>query len=317
MITILIEITGKKPPQVAMELMSMALCLQNKTGSGIEAIFFGGKAQEGGRCFADASGVRSRGLLLQEGSPPGMTVAAALARVFKTRTPTYLLMPHTPLFMEIAPILSVELGLPLLPGVAGFDVEQGTIHRTAGGGKSLLHAAIPENGVITLQPGAFASAPEASTPGHATFEVVAQPPCPVRPLSTHTQPQGTSDLPTARVVVSAGRGVETPEALALFNAFAATIPGAARGCSRPLVDMGLFPYACQVGITGASLLADIYIAVGISGSTQHLAGIPKSTTVVSINRDPNAAIHDVSDLIIETELTPFLKATLALLGDGA
>ena len=81
--------------------------------------------------------------------------------------------------------------------------------------------------------------------------------------------------------------------------------------------MGLFPYPCQVGITGASLSADIYIAMGISGSTQHLAGIPKTTTVVSINKDPKAAIHDISDLIIETELSPFMEATLALLKDRA
>lgn len=312
MIALIIEMTGKTVPAVSMELMALALRLKEKTGLGIRALVYGKGAEEGAQWIARESGEETLGLEWDEDRLTEMEVTAALKGALKSLGPQYLLFPHTPSAMDTAPALAVFFGIPLVPGVVRFDAESGTFYRSAGGGKSLLHVETKKGAVVTIQPGAFAAAPKAHRTGAIALKKISPPKGPTRILSTHTQETGSSNLPGARVVVSVGRGIETKENLPLFTQFAEAIPGAAKGCSRPLVDMGWMPYPCQVGITGTAISADLYIALGISGSTQHLAGIPQNTTVVSVNRDPNAAIHSISDLIIEADLIPFMEATLAL-----
>ncbi|BCS97947.1 electron transfer flavoprotein subunit alpha [Desulfoluna limicola] len=313
MIALMIEMTGHTLPTVAMELMSLALHMTTQQPSEILALVYGKEAEEGAWRFAEESGVETLGLVWGENERTGMETGAALGEALKERGVRTILGPHTPSAMEIAPVLAVALGLPLLAGVVGLDDEKGEFYRSAGGGKTRLHIAAPESAVITIQPGLFDAAHRADRPGSVTFVTPSSPKGPIELLSTRKGEVGTSNLSGARVVVSVGRGIETQGNLPLFTRLADAIPGAAKGCSRPLVDMGWMPYPCQVGITGSSVSADLYIALGISGSSQHLAGIPQSTTVISVGRDPNAAIHAVSDLIIEADLLPFMEATLALL----
>lgn len=313
MIALMIEMTGHTIPTVAMELMSLALSLTKQPPSDILALVYGKEAEEGARRFAQESGAETLGLVWDNDEQPGLETGAALGEVLKERGIRSLLFPHTPSAMEIAPILAVALGVPLAGGVVGFDEEKGEFYRSAGGGKTRLHVATPECAVITIQPGIFAAAPKTDLTGSVTMVTPSSPKGPIQILSTRKEEVGTSNLSGASVVVSVGRGIEAKKNLPLFTQLAEAIPGAAKGCSRPLVDMGWMPYPCQVGITGASVSADLYIALGISGSSQHLAGIPQNTTVISVGRDPNAVIHAVSDLIIEADLLPFMEATLALL----
>jgi electron transfer flavoprotein alpha subunit len=313
MIALMIEMTGNTLPTVAMEHMTLALHLTTQQPSEILALVYGKEAEKGARRFAEESGVETLGLVWDDSKRTGMETGAAVGEVLKKRGARSILCPHTPSAMEIAPVLAVALGVPLVAGVVGFDDEQGEFYRSAGGGKTRLHVAATDCGVITIQPGVFAASPRADRPGPVTLERPSPPDGPTQILSTQKAEFGASNLSGARVVVSVGRGIETHENLPLFTQLAEAIPGAAKGCSRPLVDMGWMPYPCQVGITGSSVSADLYIALGISGSSQHLAGIPQNTTVVSVGRDPNAAIHAVSDLIIEADLLPFMEATLALL----
>jgi len=313
MIALMIEMTGHTIPTVAMELMTLALSLTKQPPSDILALVYGKEAEEGARRFAQESGAETLGLVWDNDEQPGLETGAALGEALKERGVRTLLFPHTPSAMEIAPVLAVALELPLLAGVVGVDDEKGEFYRSAGGGKTRLHVAAPKGAVVTIQPGIFGAAPKAERPGSVTLETHSFPNSPIQILSTRKEEVGTSNLSGARVVLSVGRGIEAKENLPLFTRLAEAIPGAAKGCSRPLVDMGWMPYPCQVGITGASVSADLYIALGISGSSQHLAGIPQNTTVISVGSDPNAAIHAVSDLIIEADLLPFMEATLALL----
>jgi len=313
MIALMIEMTGHTIPTVAMELMTLALSLTKQPPSDILALVYGKEAEEGARRFAQESGAETLGLVWDNDEQPGLETGAALGEDLKERGVRTLLFPHTPSAMEIAPILAVTLGVPLVAGVVEFEEEKGELYRSVGGGKKRLHVATPECAVVTIQPGLFDAAPRAERPGSVTLKTPSFPNCPIQILSTRKEDVGTSNLSGARVVVSVGRGIEAKENLPLFTRLAEAIPGAAKGCSRPLVDMGWMPYPCQVGITGASVSADLYIALGISGSSQHLAGIPQNTTVISVGSDPNAAIHAVSDLIIEADLLPFMEATLALL----
>jgi len=314
MIALIIEMTGDHLPSVSMELMELALRLKNRRPSKILALVYGKESEKGARWFAGESGVETLGLVWENSEHSGMATAAALEKTLKKRRIHYLLFSHTPSAMEIAPALAVALGLPMVSGVVEFDGDPGTFYRSAGGGKSRLHVDASPGAVVTLQPGALtATVPEAALPGSVTTHKLHMPSGPARILATHTRQPSSTTLSGARVVVSVGRGIEAKENLPLFARFACALPGSAKACSRPLVDMGWMPYPCQVGITGTAVSADLYIALGISGSTQHLAGIPQSTTVVSINRDPNAAIHAVSDLIIEADLLPFIEAVLTLI----
>ncbi len=103
----------------------------------------------------------------------------------------------------------------------------------------------------------------------------------------------TVKIDEADIIVSGGRGLEKPENFGLLEELA-KVMGAALGSSRPPVDEGWIPYSHQVGQTGKTVCPKLYIACGISGSVQHMAGMQTSDTIVAINDDPNAPIFEIA-----------------------
>lgn len=158
--------------------------------------------------------------------------------------------------------------------------------------------------VVTLQAGAFglADAPTGSpqvekiaTAGTGNLEF----------CGYEAAEQGGVDLSKAEVIVSAGRGVGKPENVAMVAALAKALKGE-YGASRPVVDSGWVEHKRQVGTTGQSVAPKLYLACGISGAIQHLAGMKKSEFIVAINTDKDAPIGDVADVLIVADLKQFI-----------
>ncbi|MBF0293837.1 MAG: electron transfer flavoprotein subunit alpha/FixB family protein [Magnetococcales bacterium] len=121
--------------------------------------------------------------------------------------------------------------------------------------------------------------------------------------------EGTADPATARVVVAGGGGLETREDFALVEALARALGGAA-GASRAAVDKGLAPASLQIGQTGLHIAPEIYVAVGISGAIQHLAGIKEAKHIAAIDIDPNAPMGRMADVFLPADLRTALPALL-------
>jgi electron transfer flavoprotein alpha subunit len=115
----------------------------------------------------------------------------------------------------------------------------------------------------------------------------------IKVLSTK-KPEGEIPLPEAELVVSAGRGLKGPENWGMIEELANNL-GAATACSRPVADIGWRPHHEHVGQTGVAIRPNLYIAVGISGAIQHLAGVNGSKVIVVVNTDPEAPFFKAAD----------------------
>jgi electron transfer flavoprotein alpha subunit len=113
------------------------------------------------------------------------------------------------------------------------------------------------------------------------------------------------DLTKAEIIVSAGRGVGKPENVAMVQALAKAL-GGEYGASRPVVDAGWVDHNRQVGTTGSTVTPKLYVACGISGAIQHLAGMKKSDFIVAINTDKDAPIGEVANVLVVADLKQFL-----------
>jgi electron transfer flavoprotein alpha subunit len=159
--------------------------------------------------------------------------------------------------------------------------------------------------ILTLQPGAFPARQPGGEPEIHTLQ--AENASNVEFLGYEPPPASGVDLTRAEVIVSAGRGVGSREHVELVKALAEALGGEV-GASRPAVDAGWLDHTRQIGTTGQTVSPALYVACGISGAVQHLAGMKGAGFVIAVNTDRDAPIGEVADLFVVADLKQFLPA---------
>lgn len=228
-----------------------------------------------------------------------------LARLIKETEPILVLTGATTQGKDLAPRLAARLAVGLASDCTGFEVQDGEllVTRPIYAGKAI--ATIREETtpyMATVRPNIFA-APEPDTSRPAQVEKVPADAGSIRAkVIEMIQEAGERiELTEADIVVSGGRGLKGPENFALIEALAQVL-GAAVGASRAAVDAGWKDHSYQVGQTGKVVTPTLYIACGISGAIQHLAGMKTSRYIMAINKDSDAPIFKVADYGIVGDL---------------
>lgn len=233
-----------------------------------------------------------------------------LLDVVEREQPQYVVFLHSSYGWDLAPRLAYALQAGQVSEVIDYD--DGTLVVPACNAK-LQRLVKAQNAltVVTLQAGAFN--PVVATGMAPRVENLAvQADSRLAFLGFEEAEKGGVDLSKADIVVSAGRGIGKPENLAMVEALAQAL-GGEYGASRPVVDAGWAEHNRQVGSTGQTVAPKLYVACGISGAVQHLAGMKKSEFVVAINTDRDAPIGEVADVLVVADLKQLLPALTARL----
>ncbi|HAF2605704.1 TPA: electron transfer flavoprotein subunit alpha/FixB family protein [Salmonella enterica] len=207
-----------------------------------------------------------------------------------------ILFPASSFGKNCAPRLAAKLDVSQISDITRV-IDQHTFERPiyAGNAIATVHSD-DEYKVITVRPTSFAAAvaeDEGKAPIEFTEVVLGSDQ--VKFISQHVNKSNRPDLQSARVVVSGGRGVGSAQAFKELVDNLADKLGAAVGASRAAVDAGYAPNDYQIGQTGEIVAPQLYIALGISGAIQHLAGMKESGVIVAINKDPDAPIFSIAD----------------------
>jgi len=224
--------------------------------------------------------------------------------------PDYLLLPHTVNGLDYAPAVAERLDLPLVTDAVGMEAD-GTLEVTREMYGSKVETTIEveaDRAVVTLRPAEW---PQAPTGGDATvepFDVSIDESAVRSTVSGFEEVAGGDvDISEADVLVSVGRGIEEEDNLDIIWDLAEALD-ATVSASRPVVDSGWLPKNRQVGQSGKVVTPDVYIAIGISGAVQHVAGMKGADTIIAINTDPNAPIFDIADYGIVDDLFEVVPA---------
>jgi electron transfer flavoprotein alpha subunit len=227
---------------------------------------------------------------------------ALLIEVIRKENPDLVVLAHSSYGWDLAPRLALALGAAQISEVV--DFRDGAFVVPACNAK--LRRSVRTNSavaVITLQPGAFSMTGEpAGTP--TVEKIAAAGATAVDFIGYEAAEKGGVDLSRAEVIVSAGRGIGKAENVELIAGLAKVL-GGELGASRPVVDAGWAEHSRQVGTTGQTVSPKLYVACGISGAIQHLAGMKKSGFVVAINKDRDAPIGEVADVLVVADVLQF------------
>lgn len=309
-ILVVLEQRDGKLKKISFEVAKAGADLSAKLGCEVEAVIVGNNIDElesvGGFGISKVTLLKNSDF--HNYSTSGYT--KAITEFTNESGADILLVGNTSMGKDLAPHIAVRLDAGIAMDTVSFDVQDNEIVATRPiyAGKALLDVKINSGiKIFTLRPNVF-NAGESSG-GNASVnikEVEAD-------LSTRVvetkKSEGKLDVAEASIIVSGGRGMKEAENFKLVEELADAL-GAAVGASRAVVDAGWRPHSEQVGQTGKTVSPNLYIALGISGAIQHLAGMRSSKYIVAVNKDPDAPIFQVADYGIAGDVFEVVPAMI-------
>jgi electron transfer flavoprotein alpha subunit len=289
-----------------------AVAAAEQIGGEVHVLVVGEGIAEAAQSAAKLPGVAK--VLVAESPAYAHPLAEPLAALLAKLAPGYshLLAPSTTTGKNVMPRLAALLDVQPISDIAAV-VDADTFVRPIYAGNALATVRSSDaTKVITVRAASFDPLPEEG--GTATIEPVdpAEDPGLSRFVGQELSKSERPELTAARVVISGGRGMGSGENFRLIDAVADRL-GAAVGASRAAVDAGFVPNDYQVGQTGKIVAPELYVAVGISGAIQHLAGMKDSKVIVAINKDEEAPIFQVADYGLVADLFSALPELAAAL----
>ncbi|HYW11360.1 MAG TPA: electron transfer flavoprotein subunit alpha/FixB family protein [Longimicrobium sp.] len=299
--------------KVAGEAVAAARTLADALGTEVHAVVLGGSGIGGAATELGAAGADK--VFVGESDAFGKYSAegytAVIVKFIREHGCDAAIFPASSLGKDLAPRVAARLGAGYLADCTALEVQDGTVVATRPQASGKIIGQVAATGkppVITVRPNVFLPGDNARggdvqsldvSVNEADFGAV------VREIKAGAAEK--LDVGEAPIIVAGGRGLGTPENFKLLEDLAEAFGGkAAVGASRAVVDAGWRPHSEQVGQTGKTVAPTLYIAVGISGAIQHLAGMRTSRYIVAINKDPEAPIFKVADYGIVGDLHQIL-----------
>jgi electron transfer flavoprotein alpha subunit len=297
-----VETRGSDIRKVGLEAVTAARMLADASGGGeVHALVVGpvgisGKANQLGQHGADVVEVVEHEALADYS--PEVATATAAERI-KAGGYRAAIFSTSAQGRDLAPRVAARLGVSVVTDVLSFEVEGDSIvvRHPVNIGKVIATLAISGSpAVLAMRPNVISPAQNAKAGRVETIQPSIDPAATrVRVTETKQGGGGKLDLAEAPVVVAGGRGLKAAENFKLVEDLAAAFGNAAVGATRAVTDDGWRPHSDQIGQTGRLVSPELYVAVGISGAVQHLAGMRTSKTIVAINKDREAPIFKVAD----------------------
>jgi electron transfer flavoprotein alpha subunit len=305
--------------KVALEAVTAARTLADSTGGEVHALLVGaagisGKAQQLGQHGADVVIVCEHDAFKQYN--PEATAALAAERI-KSGGYRAAVFGTSAQGRDLAPRVAAKIGVSLVTDVTGVELAGDTlvVKHPMNIGKVIATVAIAATpAVIAIRPNTFTPVESAKAGRVENAQPVGDPSSARVVVKELIQGGGGKlDLADAPVVIAGGRGLKAAENFKLVEELADAFGNAAVGATRAVTDDGWRPHSDQIGQTGRLVSPDLYVAVGISGAVQHLAGMRTSRTIVAINKDKDAPIFKIADYGIvgdAFEIVPALTAAV-------
>jgi electron transfer flavoprotein alpha subunit len=308
-IWIIIEHSNSEIRKVSLELLSQGRLMADQTGEPLVAVILGKDVE------ALAEKVASYGadkvILAEDDKLADYTTGAftsVLNKLIRKEEPQAVLLGNTAVGKDLAPRLAQRLGAGMASDCTGMEIDGEnflTFRRPIYGGKALAQVIANARPVLaTIRPNTFPIAvPDESRKSEVVKEIAEVDPADLRAIVKEIALAASQrpELIEANIIISGGRGMKGPENYCILERCADVI-GAAVGASRAAVDAGWIEQKFQVGQTGKTVSPTLYIACGISGAIQHLAGMGTSKIIVAINKDPEANIFNLADYGIVGDL---------------
>lgn len=243
--------------------------------------------------------------------------AKLIADYAKENNVSLILMSHTSMGKDLAPIVSAKLKAGYGADCTSFGIKDGTLvfERPIFAGKSIMNFSLSSDvKVLTIRPNSVSLTEDGYNVNlKLDTKEVTDDMLDLRSYSiSYVKTEGKIDVAEAEIIISGGRGMKGPENFQILEDIAQLLGGAV-GASRAVVDAGWRPHSEQVGQTGKTVSPKLYIACGISGAIQHLAGMSSAKCIVAINKDKDAPIFQIADYGIVgdvIEVLPALKEEL-------